>query len=56
MGSVLDSAGDAAKGFLNSSALLEEVLGSETHLQPNIPRQFRCLWFMNMVDVHGSPG
>lgn len=53
MGSVLDSPGNAAKGFLNSSALLEEVLGSDTYLQPNIPRQFRCSWFMNIVDVHG---
>lgn len=33
MGSVLDLPSEAAKGFLNSSALLEEVLGSETRLQ-----------------------
>lgn len=38
MGSVLDPPREAAKGFLNSSALLEDVLGSETHLQPNVPR------------------
>lgn len=38
MGSVPDPPSEAAKGFLKPSALLEEVLGSETHLQPNIPR------------------
>lgn len=38
MGSVLDPSSEAAKYFLNSSALLEEILGFETHLQPNVPR------------------
>lgn len=38
MGSVLDPSSEAAKYFPNSSALLEEVLGFETHLQPNVPR------------------
>lgn len=38
MGSVLDPPSEAAKGFLNFAALVEEVLGSETHLQPNVLR------------------
>lgn len=38
MESLLDPPSEAEKDFLNSSAILEEVLSSKTHLQSDIPR------------------